>query len=47
MSNILVTGGAGSMGRLVSELLINNGHFVPKKHIINEKNYRQTKKKKK
>tara|TARA_S200000501_G_scaffold152924_1_gene144123 strand:- start:11782 stop:12645 length:864 start_codon:yes stop_codon:yes gene_type:complete len=28
VSNILVTGGAGSMGRLVSELLINNGHFV-------------------
>lgn len=28
MSNILVTGGAGSMGRLVSEQLIEKDHFV-------------------
>ena len=28
MSNVLVTGGAGSMGRLVSENLINDGHQV-------------------
>ena len=28
MSNVLVTGGAGSMGRLVSEKLINDGHQV-------------------
>lgn len=28
MSKVLVTGGAGSMGRLVSEILISNGHFV-------------------
>ena len=28
MSNVLVTGGAGSMGRLVSENLINHGHQV-------------------
>ncbi len=28
MSNILVTGGAGSMGRLVAESLISKGHFV-------------------
>jgi len=28
VSNILVTGGAGSMGRLVSENLINHGHQV-------------------
>ncbi|MEC7838376.1 MAG: NAD(P)-dependent oxidoreductase [Chloroflexota bacterium] len=28
MSNILVTGGAGSMGRLVSEQLLEKGHFV-------------------
>ena len=28
MSNVVVTGGAGSMGRLVSENLINDGHQV-------------------